>query len=50
MATRQGQGRDTEQKPLPTSFGPATTAAADKPTATALWDLSEQLTDLRWPN
>jgi hypothetical protein len=23
--------------------------AIDKPTARALWDLSEQLTDLRWP-
>ena len=24
--------------------------AIDKPTARALWDLSEQLTDLQWPN
>ena len=24
--------------------------ATDKPTARALWDLSEQLTDLQWPN
>jgi hypothetical protein len=27
MATIQGQGRDTEQKPLNTGFAPTTTAA-----------------------